>query len=47
MMLLTTYLKKNGFKFDKAVDGLEALEQVKATEHAYDVVLMDLRMLLL
>jgi PleD family two-component response regulator len=43
MMLLTTYLKKNGFSFDKAIDGLQALEKVRSSNHAYDVILMDLR----
>ncbi|KAF8244946.1 hypothetical protein K440DRAFT_427065 [Wilcoxina mikolae CBS 423.85] len=42
LMLLTTFLDKKGYKFDKAVDGLEALRKVKQKESGYDVILMDL-----
>lgn len=45
LMLLTTFLEKNGYNFDKAVDGLEALRKVKQKEGGYDVILMDLRTL--
>ncbi|KAI5779360.1 hypothetical protein EDC01DRAFT_755749 [Geopyxis carbonaria] len=46
MLLLTKYLKKKGYPFDKAVDGLEALNAVTArkAEGGYDVILMDLQM---
>lgn len=43
LMLLVTFLRKNGYPFDTAVDGLEALEKVKAKEGGYDIILMDLR----
>lgn len=45
MMLLTTYLKRNGYGYESAVDGLEALNKVKAKESdgGFDAILMDLR----
>jgi hypothetical protein len=45
LMLLTTFLKRKGYSFDVATDGLEALHKVKAKEKegGYDVILMDLR----
>jgi hypothetical protein len=45
MMLLTTYLRRNKYQYDTAVDGLEALNKVKAHENegGYDAILMDLR----
>ncbi|KAI5846832.1 hypothetical protein BZA05DRAFT_457825 [Tricharina praecox] len=44
LMLLVTFLRKNGYPFDTAVDGLEALEKVKAKDGGYDIILMDLQM---
>ncbi|KAA8893841.1 hypothetical protein FN846DRAFT_895618 [Sphaerosporella brunnea] len=46
LMLLTTFLKRKGYPFEVAADGLEALQKVKATEKkgGYDVILMDLQM---
>jgi hypothetical protein len=45
LMLLTTFLKRKGYPFEVASDGLEALQKVKAKEKdgGYDVILMDLR----
>ncbi|RPA83118.1 hypothetical protein BJ508DRAFT_78918 [Ascobolus immersus RN42] len=46
MMLLTTYLRRNKYQYDTAVNGLEALNKVKAheSEGGYDAILMDLQM---
>ena len=49
-MLLTTYLRKKGYPFEQAVDGLDALNKVKEKAKnggVYDVILMDLRMSLM
>lgn len=43
LMLLTTFLKKKGYAFGKAVNGLEGYEMMKSEKETYDVVLMDLR----
>jgi CheY-like chemotaxis protein len=42
MMVLTTFLKKWNIRFTKAVNGLEALEEINANK--FDLVLMDLEM---
>jgi signal transduction histidine kinase/CheY-like chemotaxis protein len=42
MMVLTTFLKKWNISFTKAVNGLEALEEINANK--FDLVLMDLEM---
>ena len=40
--LLAGYLRMSGFEVDTAADGLQAM--VRLTEHAPDVVLLDMRM---
>ena len=43
LMLLTAFLTRRGYEFDKAADGLEALQKVRQKPGGYDVILMDLR----
>lgn len=46
MRLLTTFLAKKGYPFSTAINGLEALNYVKANRDngGYDIILMDLQM---
>ncbi|TGZ83686.1 hypothetical protein EX30DRAFT_315297 [Ascodesmis nigricans] len=44
MMLLTKYLHKRNYPFDRAFDGLQALDKVRTHPGRYNVILMDLQM---
>jgi signal transduction histidine kinase/DNA-binding response OmpR family regulator len=48
LLLLTTFLNRNRYPFDRATNGLEALQRVEAAAatgtDGYDVILMDLRL---
>lgn len=40
MMLLATYMKKNGWEFEKAENGLVALQAFKGRPEGFDVIFM-------
>lgn len=40
LMLLATFLKKKGYPFEKATNGLEALQAVEKRPEAFDIILM-------
>lgn len=40
LMLLATFLKKKGYPFEKATNGLEAFQAVERKSEAFDVILM-------
>ncbi|KAL3420968.1 hsp90-like protein [Phlyctema vagabunda] len=44
MMLLSTYMRKNKWKFEKANNGLEALKAFEQRPEGFDVVFMDVSM---
>ncbi|CZT50117.1 uncharacterized protein RSE6_11049 [Rhynchosporium secalis] len=44
MMLLATYMKKNGWEFEKASNGLLALEAFRERPGSFDVIFMDVSM---
>ncbi|PVH76709.1 hypothetical protein DL98DRAFT_283823 [Cadophora sp. DSE1049] len=44
MMLLATYMKKNKWEFEKASNGLLALEAFRETPGGFDVIFMDVSM---
>ncbi|KAL2063968.1 hypothetical protein VTL71DRAFT_4462 [Oculimacula yallundae] len=44
MMLLATYMKKNGWEFEKASNGLIALEAFRERPGGFDVIFMDVSM---
>ncbi|KAI5844462.1 hypothetical protein DFP73DRAFT_54575 [Morchella snyderi] len=44
LMLLATFLKKKGYPFEKATNGLEAYQAVEKNPEGFDIILMDLQM---
>jgi len=42
-LIITKYLKKNGYEVDEAINGLEALEKIKSN-NSYNIILMDIHM---
>jgi CheY-like chemotaxis protein len=42
-LILATFLKKRGFPFSKAENGLLAVQAVKARPEGFDVILMDIQ----
>lgn len=44
LMLLATFLKKKGYPFEKAINGLEAYQAVEKSPEGFDIILMDLQM---
>lgn len=44
MMLLATYMKKNGWEYETAVNGLDALQSFSSRPRGFDVIFMDVSM---
>ncbi|CAZ84335.1 unnamed protein product [Tuber melanosporum] len=44
LMLLATFMKKRGYPFEKATNGLEALRAAESRPGGFDIILMDLQM---
>ncbi|KAG0636886.1 hypothetical protein HOY80DRAFT_1138752 [Tuber brumale] len=44
LMLLATFMKKRGYPFEKATNGLEALRAAESRPEGFDIILMDLQM---
>ncbi|PWW80054.1 hypothetical protein C7212DRAFT_289241 [Tuber magnatum] len=44
LMLLATFMKKRGYPFEKATNGLEALRAAELRPGGFDIILMDLQM---
>jgi hypothetical protein len=40
MMLLATYMKKNGWEFEKATNGLIAMQAFRNNPQGFDVIFM-------
>lgn len=45
LMLLATFLKKKGYPFEKATNGLEAFQAVERRSEAFDIILMGMFLL--
>lgn len=40
MMLLATYMKKNGWEYEKAINGLIAMQAFQNRQEGFDVIFM-------